>query len=381
MCAGRKFFFIVFYSLFLSNVILGMNTPLIKDFTIESQSILSRPSFSSDGTKIATLFITDNCIDPDTFKVINAHTGESEYSFDDKNTLYRGYFNPVSPEIFFHAYDRKNFLSKMQILRYSSFDTVMSCENSYCHDVPTDIIWSADGKLRLVHYTFKDIMWDVRENRELYTMESNQIFKKFSPDGAQMIFTRPSLQVRDARTNALLAEISDAKYPSEIAINQDGSRIAANIDLLVHVWETTKPYRKLFTLDGHFATITHLEYSPDGRRIVTGADDGRVILWNAETGEKIKIISHKNEIKCVAFNQKRPLILSVGNDVAKISDANTGVLIYEIRADSNEINYVGIVNEFVSQAIFSPDGQHVLTGIYNFTAGLINSTLWTIPDF
>lgn len=379
MGTGRKFF-IVIYGLIISNAVLGLNNPLIKGPIIEGQSILSSPSFSSDGTKIAVLFNTENCTEPDILNIIDANTGKSEYSFPVNNTLHRGYFDQFSTEFFVHGYDRTNFLSKAQVLRYPSFQSVMSCEHSYCHDVPSDVIWSADGKLRLVHYTFKDILWDVLENKKLYTLDPDHRFQKFSPDGTQLIFTGPHLQVRDARTNALFAEIVDANYPNIVALNHDGSRIAANRGLLIDVWETKTPYRKLFSLDGHFDTITHLEYSPDGKRIITGSDDHRVILWDGETGEKIKIIRHKNRIIKVAFNKKRPLMLSVGNDVARISDANSGKLIYKIKSNNKEINYKGFVNEYVTQAIFSPDGQKLLTGITNFTGGFITSTIWTIPD-
>lgn len=374
-------FFFVIYTLLISNAVLSMNALLIKGPTLYNQSILSRPSFSSDGTKIATLYNNKKRGEPDIFCVVSTKTGEIEHSFEADDALCSGHFNQVSPEVFLHVYERKNFMNKMQILRYPSLDTVMSEENKCCHEVPSNTTWSPDGKLRLVHYTFKDKMWDVQENRELYTLESEQSFKKFSPDGTKIILARPNLQIRDARTNALIAAIGDVHLSDEVAINNDGSRIATSRDSVALVYETTAPYKKLFTLNGHFATILQLEFSPDGKRILTGSDDGTVILWDAETGKIINSIEHRGRITCATFNSKRPLLLSLGHDVAKISDAYTGNLLYEISADNHEINYVGIVNEFVSEAVFSPDGNNVLTGIFNFSAGTITSTLWTIPDF
>jgi WD40 repeat protein len=44
-------------------------------------------------------------------------------------------------------------------------------------------------------------------------------------------------------------------------------------------------------------------YSPDGQRIASGADDGTVKIWNAETGALISALSgHIDSVVSVAFS-------------------------------------------------------------------------------
>ena len=39
-------------------------------------------------------------------------------------------------------------------------------------------------------------------------------------------------------------------------------------------------------MHGHSGNVSHAEFSPDGTMITTCAMDGRVILWDAQTGQK-----------------------------------------------------------------------------------------------
>jgi serine/threonine-protein kinase len=45
-----------------------------------------------------------------------------------------------------------------------------------------------------------------------------------------------------------------------------------------HLWNVCRGYA--FALHGHMATITAMEFSPDGRWLAAGAEDGRIIVWD-----------------------------------------------------------------------------------------------------
>jgi len=38
---------------------------------------------------------------------------------------------------------------------------------------------------------------------------------------------------------------------------------------------------------GHSGTVNSIAISPDGKRVVSGSDDKRVKMWNAETGAEV----------------------------------------------------------------------------------------------
>ena len=41
------------------------------------------------------------------------------------------------------------------------------------------------------------------------------------------------------------------------------------------------------TLEGHLHGVFSVAFSPDGQRIVSGANDRRVKIWDAETGAEV----------------------------------------------------------------------------------------------
>ena len=49
--------------------------------------------------------------------------------------------------------------------------------------------------------------------------------------------------------------------------------------------------------------ITSVDLSDDGRRVVSGTDDGTVQVWNADTGQPVgaPIIEHAGAVTSVAF--------------------------------------------------------------------------------
>jgi WD40 repeat protein len=83
---------------------------------------------------------------------------------------------------------------------------------------------------------------------------------------------------------------------------------------------------KIWNLKNHSAQILvgHRDYvvsaswsSPDGKRLVSGGGlhDKTVIVWNAETGEKIAtLFGHQSDVEAVAFFAGGSRIVSVGED-------------------------------------------------------------------
>ncbi|KAJ1452331.1 WD40-repeat-containing domain protein, partial [Pelagophyceae sp. CCMP2097] len=57
------------------------------------------------------------------------------------------------------------------------------------------------------------------------------------------------------------------------------------------------------TLEGHTGDVTCCDFSPDGKRIVTGSDDTTARLWDAETGALVTtLVGHTGSIGSCAFS-------------------------------------------------------------------------------
>lgn len=71
----------------------------------------------------------------------------------------------------------------------------------------------------------------------------------------------------------------------------------------------------LWELDQHLSTITSLNYSPDGQKVVTASNDNDVKIWTAATGELLFTIkAHKNWVNKAIFSRDGQFIYSGGSD-------------------------------------------------------------------
>uniref|UniRef100_A0A8C4RPG2 PWP2 small subunit processome component n=1 Tax=Erpetoichthys calabaricus TaxID=27687 RepID=A0A8C4RPG2_ERPCA len=91
---------------------------------------------------------------------------------------------------------------------------------------------------------------------------------------------------------------------SSIAINNTGDWIALGCSglgqLLVWEWQSESYIMKQ---QGHFNSMVALAYSPDGQYIATGGDDGKVKVWNTNSGFCfVTFTEHTSSVSAVTFN-------------------------------------------------------------------------------
>jgi WD40 repeat protein len=69
---------------------------------------------------------------------------------------------------------------------------------------------------------------------------------------------------------------------TSVAIRGDGKRlISGGEDGTIRVWDADTGVEKL-TLKGHTGTVTSVAISGDGKRILSADDDGTIRVWDAE---------------------------------------------------------------------------------------------------
>lgn len=84
----------------------------------------------------------------------------------------------------------------------------------------------------------------------------------------------------------------------------------------------------------HKGRINSIDFSPDGREIVTGADDKIIILWKTSGGSPVWSDNDAAKINSVRFDPAGVLVLSAGNDsLVKFRDATTGIVLKSFKAD------------------------------------------------
>lgn len=125
-----------------------------------------------------------------------------------------------------------------------------------------------------------------------------------------------TITVFDSSTGSLLKSITTSRAKLEIAMSPDGHRIAGGADdgRLV-VWNTDTG-EAVNTLGGHNGGVEVIAFSPDGTRIASGGADNAVRLWDAQTGKPIgKPLMGDFEISSLAFSPDGRLLVTGGDGV------------------------------------------------------------------
>jgi WD40 repeat protein/serine/threonine protein kinase len=118
----------------------------------------------------------------------------------------------------------------------------------------------------------------------------------------------------------------------------------------------------LLTLKGHTGEITSVAYSPDGKRLASGAGNtpgkpGEVKVWDAQTGQELLPLKVHNDIVwSVAFSPDGKRLASACRDqTVKVWDVQSGQELLSLKGHTNSVWSVA----------FSPDGKRLASGSWD----------------
>ena len=226
------------------------------------------------------------------------------------------------------------------------------------------VVFSPNGKTLISTDYADDLIrfWDVATGERLKTIKNppdtpNQIV--FSPDGSTMVCAGGGGTMRfwDVATTTPIRTLTG--YPDlirDIVYSPDGNKIVAvSAGPIIQIWEThTSKLKKTFFVDS-LRSIDHIAYSPDGITLAYGGVTNAnyaVGLMNTETGEHGRVFSgHKDIITTVAFSPDG-LTFASGDESGSINiwDVATGECLKELTWKEN-----------VRTLAFLPDGQTLVS--------------------
>jgi WD40 repeat protein/tRNA A-37 threonylcarbamoyl transferase component Bud32 len=114
--------------------------------------------------------------------------------------------------------------------------------------------------------------------------------------------------------------------------------------------ETRSPSETRF-LKGHRGTVHGLAFSPDGRFLVTASGDKTLRIWDAKTGEELRVLPGGDDLRCVDFSPDGKLVAAGGHWGA--------IKVWDASADFAEAAAHRCHSAPVECLKFSPDGQYL----------------------
>ena len=128
----------------------------------------------------------------------------------------------------------------------------------------------------------------------------------------------------------------------------------ADNQFTVHLWAV--PYEKSHaTLKGHIKKINVLAFTPNGKMIASGSDDGTIRLWDTSTGtQMLNIPSRKTN--SLAFSEDGKILASSDPVNIQLWDVGTGTQLKSLKAKNDSVTVLAFSTDSNILACGNRDG-------------------------
>lgn len=118
----------------------------------------------------------------------------------------------------------------------------------------------------------------------------------------------------------------------------------------IHLWDS-KTGNLLRTLNWHVKPVISIAFSPNGRILASGSQDGTIAVWDVRTGEHTRTLAaHVHAVEGVGFSPDGTIFASMSRNGAKLWNTAAWSEIHTLDNDVHEIGNVA----------FSPNGKTIM---------------------
>lgn len=143
-----------------------------------------------------------------------------------------------------------------------------------------------------------------------------------------------------------------------LAFSSDGSvLVSGGEDGRVVVWDPERPEKPLATFAGHAHAVTCVAVSPDGKRLASGSEDRTIKIWDRDTGKEIATLrGHLYAVQDLVFSKDSSRLASAGLDHT--------VRVWDV-AQGKEVFFPLEHRHWVTSLAYSLDGRRLVSASYD----------------
>ncbi|BBD68031.1 WD-40 repeat protein [Nostoc commune NIES-4072] len=220
---------------------------------------------------------------------------------------------------------------------------------------------SNDGTIRL--WDLSDYFSSAKVKYEVDYIWDNVHAVAFNPNNNEFAIARKnSVMVFNKEGNHVEHTFDHLETVNSIAYSPDGKTIVSGADdKTLRLWdlEGNKPP---IVFQGHEDKVTSVAFSPDGKKIVSGSKDNTLRLWNLQGNQQQVFQGHqentdefgnKGGVNSVAFSPDGKTIVSGADDKT--------LRLWDLEGNKPPIVFRGHEDKVTSVA-FSPDSKKIVSG-------------------
>ena len=218
---------------------------------------------------------------------------------------------------------------------------------------------SADSKTILMGGSAPTCLWDVTSGKreKTFTESSYAGNIAFIPGGKFILPSTNAKFLYDRNTAERVAHfLGTGSSAGSVGFSPDGKKIVTgNDDGTVLLFDVERRnYKGQVTLAAHQRRVVSLAYSPDGKTIVSASADKTIKLWDANTMTKQKVFS--GDMDALTDMALRP----DGKTIAAV-DNTTTIYLWDVETSAQKKLRTGYAAGVISVA-FSADGKRLAVG-------------------
>lgn len=233
--------------------------------------------------------------------------------------------------------------------------------------------------------------WDLKTGKEKVSVPGHKggvLSVAYSPDGRLVASAGNDAVIKllNGMTGAPLKSLTGHIYGKGKNINKpftgvyavqfspDGKNlVSAGADGAIKLWNTATG-KEIKSMQGHDGDVTSVAFSPDGRFLVSGGRDGTVRLWDVKSGKELKALNTPDYYRSVSFVGYSPdgryIVARCDDEIVRLWSVATRQEVKQFAGVRTLTTMAGTMNS----TSFSPDSRLLLTN--DGTAAI--SRVWDI---